>query len=139
MGFRWVKLRRVHGQQPSVVQVEAAGHERARPIERTVRIQYGDHAAALDGEGQGWEYRVMTPGRPLLEMAQTSRMPELGPYPTHRQQETTQSRKFPLEDLEHFSGGRGRGAGHCDNGQWESHNLCCNHKASCGHMRFLVV
>lgn len=35
-----------------VVQMEAAGHERARCVERTVRIQYGNHAVALDGEGQ---------------------------------------------------------------------------------------
>lgn len=43
--------------------------------------------------------------------------------------------KFPLEDLEQFQ----LGAGHCYNRQWESHNLCCNHKASCSHMRFLPI
>lgn len=29
------------------------------------------------------------------------------------------------------------GAGHCYYRRWESHNLCCNHDVSYGHMRFL--
>lgn len=43
--------------------------------------------------------------------------------------------KFHLEDLEQFQ----LGTGHCYNRQWESHNLCYNHKTSCGHVRFLII
>lgn len=43
--------------------------------------------------------------------------------------------KFHLEDLEPFQ----LGTGHYSNRQWESHNLCYNHKTSCGHMRFLII
>lgn len=57
------------------IPMEAGSHERAGGI--GMRIQYGGHVAALDGEG----HRVTIPERPLSKMAQEFNMQSLAFIP----------------------------------------------------------